>query len=254
MTTDPAAATITTPLTALAGIRHPILLAPMDGTACARLAAAVSDAGGLGLLGGGYADPAWMEQELAAAEGSRVGAGFITFVLAERPRALGLVLEAKVPAVQLSFGDPRPFAEEIKAAGALLICQVQTDVEIDRALEAGADVLVAQGRDAGGHGRPDRGTMGLVPSLVDRAGDIPVVAAGGISDGRGLAAALMLGATGVSMGTRFLASVEAQSSPAEAAGLVAAGAEDTRRSEEHTSELQSLMRISYAVFCLKKKN
>src|SRR3546814_15068501 len=71
--------------------------------------------------------------------------------------------------------------------------------------------------------------MGLVPSLVDRAGDIPVVAAGGISDGRGLAAALMLGATGVSMGTRFLASVEAQSSPAEAAGLVAAGAEDTRR-------------------------
>src|SRR3546814_17639990 len=71
--------------------------------------------------------------------------------------------------------------------------------------------------------------MGLVPSLVDRAGDIPVVAAGGISDGRGLAAALMLGATGVSMGTRFLASVEAQSSPAEAAGLDAAGAEDKRR-------------------------
>src|SRR3546814_9557917 len=100
--------------------------------------------------------------------------------------------------------------------------------------------------------------MGLVPSLVDRAGDIPVVAAGGISDGRGLAAALMLGATGVSMGTRLLASVEAQSSPAEAAGLVAAGAEDTRRtpvfrSEEHTSEIQSLMRISYAVIRLKKK-
>src|SRR3546814_13626476 len=71
--------------------------------------------------------------------------------------------------------------------------------------------------------------MGLVPSLVDRAGDIPVVAAGGISDGRGLAAALMLGATGVSMGTRFLASVEAHSSPAEAAGPVAARAEDTRR-------------------------
>src|SRR3546814_17212841 len=95
MTTDPAAATITTPLTALAGIRHPILLAPMDGTACARLAAAVSDAGGLGLLGGGYADPAWMEQELAAAEGSRVGAGFITFVLAEQPRPLDLVRHDK---------------------------------------------------------------------------------------------------------------------------------------------------------------
>src|SRR3546814_3995883 len=88
MTTDPAAATITTPLTALAGIRHPILLAPMDGTACARLAAAVSDAGGLGLLGGGYADPAWMEQALAAAEGSRVGAGFITFRSAEQTSEL----------------------------------------------------------------------------------------------------------------------------------------------------------------------
>src|SRR3546814_19773535 len=113
--------------------------------------------GGRGVRCGCSVDPAGMEQVLAAAEGSRVSAGFITFVLAEQPRALGLVLEAKVPAVQLSFGDPRPFAEEIKAAGALLICPVQTDVEIDRALEAGADVLVAQGRDAGGPGGPARG-------------------------------------------------------------------------------------------------
>src|SRR3546814_13539332 len=109
MTTDPAAATITTPLTALAGIRHPILLAPMDGTACARLAAAVSDAGGLGLLGGGYADPAWMEQALAAAEGSRVGAGFTTFELRDRPPAPALAPEATVPAGLHAFCHPRHF-------------------------------------------------------------------------------------------------------------------------------------------------
>src|SRR3546814_14629004 len=141
----------------------------MDCTSGARRCAAVSGAGGFGLLGGGYADPAWMEQELAAAEGSRVGAGFITFVLAERPRALGLVLEAQVPAVQLSFGDPRPFAEEIKAAGALLIGQVQTDVETDRAIEAGADVLGAQGRDAGCQGRAGRGPAGPGTASVKRA-------------------------------------------------------------------------------------
>jgi nitronate monooxygenase len=230
VTTTPELPTmITTPITTLLGIRHPILLAPMGDTAGGRLAAAVSAAGGLGLIGGGYADPDWLTTELAAAGDACVGVGFITFALDQRPGALRLALDTHPPAIQLSFGDPRPYADDIHNSGALLICQVQTSEEIAHAVAAGADVIIAQGQDAGGHGRPDRGTMGLIPSVVDMVAPLPVVAAGGIADGRGLAAALMLGAAGITMGTRFLASTAALSSPAEAAALVAARSGDTVR-------------------------
>ncbi len=218
-----------TTLTDLLDVRHPVLLAPMGDTAGGRLAAAVSDAGGFGFIGGGYGDVAWLERELRNAGNARVGIGFITFALAEHPEVLEVALAANPVAVQLSFGDPRPYASAVKAAGVLLACQVQSRDEIEHALEAGADLLIAQGQDAGGHGRPGRATMGLVPSVVDRAGEIPVVAAGGIADGRGLAAALSLGGAGVSMGTRFLASAEALSTPAEREALVRHRAEDTIR-------------------------
>ena len=226
---EPHPHTISTPLTALLSIRHPILLAPMGDSAGGRLAAAVSRAGGFGLIGGGYADPTWLATELTEAGDARVGVGFITFALAERPEAVHLALEAGAPAIQLSFGDPGPFAELIHRRGALLICQVQSSEDLTLALSAGADVIVAQGRDAGGHGRPERGTIGLVPSVVDRVAPLPVVADGGLADGRGLAAALMLGAVGITLGTRFLASTEAISNAEEAAGLVSGRAEDTVR-------------------------
>lgn len=220
---------LSTPLTDLLGIRHPILLAPMGDAAGGRLAAAVSDAGAFGLIGGGYGDPTWLERELELAGGARVGVGFITFALEGRPEALRLALDARPAAIQLSFGDPRPHADVVHDAGALLICQAQTTAEIDAAVAAGADVIVAQGRDAGGHGRPDRGTMALIPAVVDRLGPVPVVAAGGIADGRGLAAALVLGASGVTLGTRLLASTEAISHPAETDALVRRSGEDTVR-------------------------
>jgi nitronate monooxygenase len=109
----------------------------------------------------------------------------------------------------LSFGDPKPFAPRIKAAGRLLICQVQDEEMAQMALNAGADILVAQGTEAGGHGA-SRTTIDIVPAIVDlAAGKVPVVAAGGIGDGRGLAAMMMLGASGVLLGTRFYASQEA---------------------------------------------
>ncbi|MEO6988006.1 MAG: nitronate monooxygenase [Aquihabitans sp.] len=220
---------ISTDLTRLLGIRHPVLLAPMDGTAGGELAAAVSDGGGLGMIGGGYADPDWLRREIALAGEARVGIGFIAFALDERPDTLQLALDADPVAIQLSFGDPRPHARRIKDHGTLLICQVQSDEEIDRALEAGADVLIAQGQDGGGHGRGQRATMGLVPSMVDRVAPLPVAAAGGIADGRGLAAAITLGAGGVSLGTRFLASPEAISTPAEAAAILEGRSIDTVR-------------------------
>lgn len=220
---------IATDLTRLLGIRHPILLAPMDGTAGGTLAAAVSEGGGLGMIGGGYADPDWLQREIALAGEARVGIGFIAFALSERPATLQVALDADPVAIQLSFGDPRPHASRIHDHGTLLICQVQSDEEIERALEAGADVLIAQGQDGGGHGRGQRATMGLVPSMVDRVAPRPVAAAGGIADGRGLAAAIALGAGGVSLGTRFLASLEANSDPAEAAAIVAGRSIDTVR-------------------------
>lgn len=232
MTTTPELPTmITTPITTLLGIRHPILLAPMGDTAGGRLAAAVSAAGGLGLIGGGYADPDWLTTELAAAGDACVGVGFITFALDQRPGALRLALDTHPPAIQLSFGDPRPYARRVHDAGALLVCGVGTEAEVATALEAGADALVAQGAGAGGHGRPGPSTMAVVGSVEEHADGRPVIAAGGFGDGRGLVAALSLGAAGVSMGTRFLATTEAITAPAELATVLAAGAADTVRTD-----------------------
>src|SRR3954452_8490196 len=201
---------ISTPLTALLGITHPILSAPMDTIAGARLTAAVSAAGGFGILGGGYGDRAWLEQETARLKGASnpFGIGFITWSLAKRPELLDIALGARPRAIMLSFGDPKPFAPRIKSSGALLICQVQDETMARQALDAGADMLIAQGSEAGGHGA-SRTTIDIVPAIVDlAAGRVPVAAAGGIADGRGLAAMMMLGASGVLLGTRFYASQE----------------------------------------------
>jgi nitronate monooxygenase len=202
---------ISTDLTALLGIRHPVLLAPMDTISGSRLTRAVSGAGGFGILGGGYGDRARLEAETAKLNdfAGPFGIGFITWSLAKKPELLDIALAANPRAIMLSFGDPAPFAPKIKAAGALLICQVQSEEMARQALDAGAGVLIAQGTEAGGHGA-SRTTLDIVPAIVDlAAGRVPVVAAGGLADGRGLAAMLMLGASGVLMGTRFYASIEA---------------------------------------------
>ena len=126
----------------------------------------------------------------------------------------------------LSFGDPAPFADAIRAAGIPIIVQVTTLAEARRALDVGADVVVAQGSEAGGHGG-GRATLPFVPAVVDIAGSVPVLAAGGIADGRGLAAALVLGAAGAVIGTRFEATHEALITADAVKAIIAAGAEDT---------------------------
>ena len=223
---------IGTTLTNLLGISHPILLAPMDLVSDARLTAAVSDAGGLGILGGGYGDEGWLVRELSLLDQSqaRFGVGFITWSMAKQPKLLDLALERKPAAVMLSFGDPTPYAEPIKRSGAVLICQIQSVALAREAVSAGADILVAQGSEAGGHGI-SRGLISLVPEVVDAIGDsIPVVAAGGIADGRGLAAALMLGASGILIGTRFYATTDAAAADAAKERVRAASGDDTLRS------------------------
>jgi len=197
-----------TALTRLLRIEHPILLAPMGSAAGGKLAAAVTNAGGLGLVGSGYADANVVRKELAEAGNARVGIGFILWALEKNPQALDVALDAKPAAVMLSFGDPTAFTARIRGAGCKIICQVQTLQQAKQAAAAGADIIIAQGRDAGGHSGTTRGTMALVPAVVDAVAPIPVVAAGGIADGRGLAAALALGAAGVLMGTRFTATRE----------------------------------------------
>ena len=198
----------TTTLTRLFALTHPIVLGPMGGAAGGALAAAVSNAGGLGLVGGGYGDADWLRTELAIARADTTrawGAGLITWSATRA--VLDQVLAAQPHAVVLSFGDPRPLGAVIKAAGCKLICQVQDLATAALAREAGADLIVAQGSEGGGHGA-GRGTLALVPAVVDAVVPIPVLAAGGIADGRALAAALMLGAEGVNMGTRFMATQE----------------------------------------------
>ena len=222
-------AMIETALTRMLGIEHPILLAPMGSAAGGRLAAAVSNAGGLGMVGSGYANADTIRHELTEAGNARVGIGFITWALEKKPAALDTALDARPAAVMLSFGDPSPFTGRIRDAGCKIICQVQTLAQAREAAAAGADIIIAQGRDAGGHSGTTRGTMGLVPAVVDAVAPIPVVAAGGIADGRGLAAALALGAAGVSMGTRFTASRESLWDQEMKRATVAAGGDQTQQ-------------------------
>lgn len=217
-----------TALTDLFGIAHPVLLAPMGFSAGGRLAAAVTRAGGLGLLGGGYGDETWLEREFAVAGNARVGVGFITWSLARKPHLLDRALAHRPSAIMLSFGDAAPFVDPIKRAGAKLICQIQTVAGAKEAATLGADVIVAQGTEAGGHGAA-RSTFALVPAVVDAVAPVPVVAAGGVADGRGLAAALMLGAAGVLIGTRFCATTEWLGHDNAKARIVAEGGDATVR-------------------------
>src|SRR5262252_6818213 len=157
-----------TRLTERLGIRHPILLAPMGFVSGGALAGAVSAAGGLGLIGGGYADAEWLNREFAAAGNQRIGCGFITWSMARRPAALDEALRHAPAAVMLSFGDAAPFIPRIKKADALAICQVQSVRQARQALDEGAVIIVAQGSEAGGHGG-GRSTFPLVPAVADLA-------------------------------------------------------------------------------------
>ncbi len=220
---------IITALTEALGLEYPIVLAPMGSVSGGRLAAAVSNAGGLGLVGGGYGDHAWLRDELSVAKAETArpwGVGLITW--ATTPETVQLALSYEPHTFMLSFGDPGQYVPAIKEAGCKLICQVQ-DLEGARVAKAeGADVIVAQGTEAGGHGAT-RATLPLVPTVVDAVAPTPVLAAGGIADGRGLAAALMLGAQGVLMGTRFYATTESLGHRRAKEHIVTAKGEDTRR-------------------------
>jgi nitronate monooxygenase len=221
-----------TAFTEMFGIAHPIAQAPMGGSAGGALAAAVSNGGGLGLVGGGREDPDWIHRELAIASegtGKPWGVGFQSW--SATPEVVERALRYRPATVMLSFGDPRPLVEPVLAAGVRLIVQVTDLDEAAQAVDVGADVIVAQGGEAGGHvAARSLATLPFVPLVVDLVGPAPVLAAGGIADGRGVAAALALGAEGALIGTRFQVSAEALVDPGVVAAIVGGRGEDTEPS------------------------
>ncbi len=191
------------------GIATPIVQAGMSSFTSPELVAAVSNAGGLGILGALLRPVAKLRDDLARIRALTDRPFGVNHVLAHLdPEALEITLQSRVPVISTAWGDPSPIVARARAAGVRVLHQVATAAEASRAAAAGVDVIVAQGTDGGGH-VGFVGTLPLVPAAVDAARGVPILAAGGIADGRGLAAALALGADGVLMGTRFLATTEA---------------------------------------------
>jgi len=221
---------IRTRFTALLGIEHPILNAPMSGAATAELAAAVSAAGGLGMIGASLAGgPDWLREQirLVRARTDRpFGVGFISSA-PDTAALMEVALAERVAVISHSFADPTPYVAPAHAAGIKVLAQVQTVAQAAQAARAGVDAIAAQGSEAGGHTGSGSGSLPLILATIAVAGEIPVLAAGGVGDGRGLAAILVLGAEGAWIGTRFVASRESVYGEARKARIVAAGTDDT---------------------------
>jgi nitronate monooxygenase len=212
----------------LLSIEHPIISAPMAGSADAGLAAAVSAAGGLGMIGGSLQGPDWLREQIERVRRQTdrpFGVGFITSA-PDTATLMEVAIEHRVPVISHAFADASDYIRLAAEAGLKTIVQVQTVAQARAAAEAGADAIAAQGMEAGGHTGMVSAVLPLVPAIVDVVGDVPVVAAGGIADGRGLAAVLMLGADGVWMGTRFVASAESVTDPWTRQQIVQASTDD----------------------------
>ncbi|MEU2271188.1 nitronate monooxygenase [Streptomyces olindensis] len=222
---------ISTKLTELLGIDHPVISAPMGSVSGGRLATAVTRAGGLGLVGVSYGDAAFIDEHVAqAAQGGGVwGVGCVMFTFDERPGLWDKVLGYAPPVIALSFGDAdqvRRYVASAADSGAHVVVQVHDPEQAAVAVQAGASVLVAQGAEAGGHHKT-QATLPLIPAVLDLTqGAVPVVAAGGFADGRGLAAALALGADGVMMGTRFAVTEESMGTPGFKSSLISGATAD----------------------------
>lgn len=200
---------MTTKVTELLGIEYPIIQGGMAWIAEASLASAVSNAGGLGLIAGGSAPIDYLREQIRKTRANVGDKPFGVNIMLMSPNAdelADLVIEEKVPVVTTGAGNPGKYMAKWKEAGIKVIPVVPSSALAKRMERAGADAVIAEGMESGGH-IGEITTMCLVPQVVD-AVSVPVIAAGGIADGRGIAAAFMLGAEGVQLGTRFLAATE----------------------------------------------
>ncbi|TCC64138.1 nitronate monooxygenase [Kribbella pittospori] len=211
------------------GLGVPVVGAPMANVSGGKLTAAISAAGGLGMLGAGSAVTAdWIRTEgaVAAAGGNPYGIGLMAWSVDERPEHLDAVLELKPALVSLSFGDYTPYVGTLQKEGIVVATQAGTVADARQAIDAGVDVVVARGAEAGGHGRNEVATLPLLQAILDLT-DRPVLAAGGISGPRGLAAVLAAGAAGGWIGTAFLTCVEALTSEPVRRRVIEADETDT---------------------------
>ena len=220
-----------TTLCDLFNIDVPIILAPMGSCTSAEFAAAVSNAGGLGSIGTLSRTTAVVKRDIDMVR-----------TLTRRPFAVNHIpqtldaeafrytLEARPSVISFALGDPGDLVRQAHDSGARVMIQVTTVAQAEQAAERGADVINAQGSESGGYGG-EVSTMALVPQVVDAVSPIPVVASGGIFDGRGVAAALMLGAVGVNLGTRFIASMESPAAIQWKEAITRAASEDTMKAE-----------------------
>ena len=210
------------------GIQVPIIQAPVGNISTPELAAAVSNAGGLGMIGASGMPLDRIEARLrdtAELTGRPFGANVILAI--SPPEAVDAVLGAGVKILSLFWGEPAPFVERAHQAGALVLSTVGTAREAREAVAAGVDIVVAQGWEAGGHVRGTVSTLALVPRVIDEVDPVPVIAAGGIADGRGVAAVLALGAAAAWIGTRFVCAEESAAHPAYQKLLADAAETDT---------------------------
>ena len=216
-------------LTEKFGLSVPVVGAPMANVSGGRLVAAISVAGGLGMLGAGSAVTAdWIRTEgsIAAASGKPYGIGLMAWSVRERPEHLEAVLELKPALVSLSFGDYTPYVEPLQKAGIVVATQAGTVADAREAIDAGVDVIVARGAEAGGHGRNAVATLPLLQAILELT-ELPVLAGGGISGPRGVAAVLAAGAAGAWIGTAFLTCQEALTSEPVRRRVIAADETDT---------------------------
>jgi nitronate monooxygenase len=219
---------VRTPLCDFLGIEAPVVLAPMGGAVTPTLAAAVSNAGGLGMLPLTWATPDEIATAVKETRELTEGPFGVNLGLAwDQRERLAAALASGVRIVSFFWGDASVLIGEAREAGAIVFVTVGTAEEGRAAAAAGADVVVAQGWEAGGHVWGTVSTLALVPRVVDAVAPVPVVGAGGIADGRGLAAVLALGGAGAWVGTRFLAAREAQIHPDYRRRILAAGEADT---------------------------
>ncbi|WP_298563247.1 nitronate monooxygenase [uncultured Aliiroseovarius sp.] len=209
----------------------------MGGLVESDLAAAVGKAGGYPIMPYSWSSSGEIEKSIRSLR-ANTDAPFAVNLCLDFPQEarLDLCLSHGPNAVHFFWGDAAPYVKDVHAAGALVIQTVSDSKQAIKAVDAGVDILIAQGWEAGGHVRGSVATFALIPAVVDVAGSVPVLAAGGISDGRGLAAALCLGASGVVMGTRFAASTESAAHPDYISRIVDAGHSDT----VHETELYNI--------------
>lgn len=240
-----------TRLTRLLGVEHPVMLAGMGGVSYAPLVAAVSEAGGFGCLGASTMSPQRMVQEIRdvrAATSKPFGVDLLTAMPGGLEDQVRLLIEEGASVFVAGLGVPASVVELCHGADVLVVNMCGKVEHARRAVQAGCDLVVAQGTEAGGH-TGQVATMPLVPQIVDAVkGAVPVVAAGGIFDGRGLAAALALGADGVWVGTRFIATPEARAVPGYKDALLAAREDATTVSRAYSGKTMRVLRNSYTAY------